>query len=194
MFKRIVTLVRGLMGCQSTDRSLYQVEQVLPNAKPLPVKSTQTSKVVRKPRQSAPQPSLKKQKAVSQTSADQKGQSKKQKPVQTAKQPSTLGKSTQTPVRQTPLLAFTQRKQKTGAVQSTLVARNSGKEKPTAQAVVTASQPQRIGSKSKTVAPQTHQAASTQQNPKQKPVESTKVVKKATKETTSVATPMARKR
>jgi hypothetical protein len=194
MFKRIVTLVRGLMGCQSTDRSLYQVEQVLPNAKPLPVKSTQTSKVVRKPRQSAPQPSLKKPKAVSQTSADQKGQSKKQKPVQTAKQPSTLGKPSQTLAPQTPLLAFTQRKQKTGAVQSTLVARNSGKEKPTAQAVVTVSQPQRIGSKSKTVAPQTHQAASTQQNPKQKPVESTKVVKKATKETTSVATPMARKR
>jgi hypothetical protein len=194
MFKRIVTLVRGLMGCQSTDRSLYQAEQVLPNAKPLPVKSTQTSKVVRKPRQSAPQPSLKKQKAVSQTLVVKEGQSKKQKPVQTAKQPSTLGKSTRTLAPQTPLLAFTQRKQKTGAVQSTLVARNFGKEKPTAQAVVTVSQPQRIGSKSKTVAPQTHQAASTQQNPKQKPVESTKVVKKATKETTSVATPMARKR
>jgi hypothetical protein len=46
MFKQIVTLVRGLMGCQSTDRSLLAVEQPSPNAKPLRVKSTQTSKSV----------------------------------------------------------------------------------------------------------------------------------------------------
>ena len=103
MFKRIVTLVRGLMGCQSTDRSLSMVEQPSPNAKPLPVKSTQQSrKAVRKPRQSAQQPSSKKQKAVSQTSAVKEGQSKKRKPVATAKQPSTRGKSTRTPALLTP--------------------------------------------------------------------------------------------
>ena len=106
MFKRIVTLVRGLMGCQSTDRSLSMEQQPLHNAKLSPVKSTQQSrKAVRKPRQSAQQPSLKKQKAVNQTLAVKEGQSKKRKPVATAKQPSTLGKSSRTPVRQPPQAA-----------------------------------------------------------------------------------------
>ena len=102
MFKRLVMLVRGLMGNQSTAHSMCQVEQPLDNAKPLPVKSTQTSKAVRKPRQPVAQPSLKKPKAVSQTSAEQEGQSKKRKPVATDKQPSTLGKCSRTPVRPTP--------------------------------------------------------------------------------------------
>jgi hypothetical protein len=105
MFTRLVTLVRGWVGCQSMDRSLLMVEQPLHNAKPSPVKSTQTSKAVRKPRQPVAQPSLKKQKAVSQTSAVKEGQSKKRKPVATVKQPSTLGKSSRTPVRQTPQAA-----------------------------------------------------------------------------------------
>jgi len=105
MFKRIVTLVRGLMGYQSTDHSMLMVEQALPNAKPLPVKSTQAPKVVRKPRQPAQQASLKKPKAVSQTLVAKEGQSKKRKPVQTVKQPSTRGKCSQTPVRQTPQAA-----------------------------------------------------------------------------------------
>jgi hypothetical protein len=102
MLMRLVTLVRGWVGCPSTDRSLSMVEQPLHNAKPLPVKSTQASKAVRKPRQPAQQPSSKKPKAVSQTSAEQKGQSKKRKPVATAKQPSTRGKSTRTPALLTP--------------------------------------------------------------------------------------------
>jgi len=131
----------------------------LANAKPLRVKSTQTSKAVRKPRQSAPQPLLKKPKAVSQTLAEQKGQSKKQKPVQTGKQPSTRGKSIQTPVRQTQSLASTQPKQKTEVAQSTLAVRKCGKGKQTAQAVVTDSHRQPTGSKSKTVAPPIRQAA-----------------------------------
>ena len=105
MFKRIVTLVRGWVGCQSTAHSLSAVEQPLHNAKPLPVKSTQVSKAVRKPRQPVAQPSLKKPKAASQTTAVKEGQSKKRKPVATDKQPSTLGKSTRTPVRQTPQAA-----------------------------------------------------------------------------------------
>ena len=106
MFTRLVTLVRGWVGCQSTAHSLLQEVQPSPNAKPLRVKSTQQSpKAVRKPRQPVAQASLKKPKAVSQTSAEQKGQSKKRKPVATAKQPSTLGKSSRTPVRQTPQLA-----------------------------------------------------------------------------------------
>jgi hypothetical protein len=102
MFTRLVTLVRGWVGCQSTVHSLSMVEQPSPNAKPSPVKSTQASKAVRKPRQPVAQPSLKKPKAVSQTSAAKEGQSKKRKPVATAKQPSTLGKLSRTPARQTP--------------------------------------------------------------------------------------------
>ena len=103
MLMRLVTLVRGWVGCLSTDRSLSQEAQPSVNAKPLPVKSTQQSpKAVRKPRQSAQQPSLKKPKAVSQTLAAKESQSKKLKPVATAKQPSTRGKSTRTPALLTP--------------------------------------------------------------------------------------------
>jgi hypothetical protein len=43
MFKRLVTLVRGLMGCQSTAPSTSQAEQPLPSAKRLRAKSTPTS-------------------------------------------------------------------------------------------------------------------------------------------------------
>jgi hypothetical protein len=42
MFKRLVTLVRGLMGCQSTAPSLSQAEQPSLSAKPLRAKSTRT--------------------------------------------------------------------------------------------------------------------------------------------------------
>jgi hypothetical protein len=49
MFLRIVTLVRGWVGCLSTDRSLLAEAQPSPNAKPLRVKSTQTSKSVQAP-------------------------------------------------------------------------------------------------------------------------------------------------
>jgi hypothetical protein len=75
MFKRIVTLVRGLMGCQSTDRSLLAVEQPSPNAKPLRVKSTQTSKAVQVPvkssrtRKASPAPQTK---AVKSSKAESK--------------------------------------------------------------------------------------------------------------------------
>ena len=113
MFKQIVTLVRGWAGSPFTAHFLSAVEQPSPNAKPLPVKSTQQSpKAVRKPRQPVAQPSLKKPKAVSQTSAEQKGQSKKRKPVATDKQPSTLGKCSRTPVRQTPQAAKSAPKRK----------------------------------------------------------------------------------
>ena len=96
MFKQLVTLVRGLMGFQPTVQSTQTVETACNSVNPLPVKSTQPCKAVRKPRQPARQPSLKKPKAVSQTTADQKGQSKKRKPVATDKQPSTPGKSSRT--------------------------------------------------------------------------------------------------
>ena len=118
MFKRLAMLVRGLMGCQSTDRSMSQVEQPLDNAKPLHAKSTQTSKAA-------------------------------------LKQP------------RKPSLAPTQRKPKPDSAPSTKAVRKSGKKKPTAQTVATASQRQPTGSKSKTVAPQTRQVA--KPAPKRKP-------------------------
>jgi hypothetical protein len=103
MLMRLVTLVRGWVGCPSTDRSLLTVEQPLHNAKHLRVKSTQASpKAVRKPRQPVAQVLSKKPKAVSQTLAAKESQSKKPKPVVTDKQPSTRGKSTRTPALLTP--------------------------------------------------------------------------------------------
>jgi hypothetical protein len=50
MFKRLATLVSGLMGRLFTNPSLSQVEQPSPSAKPLPAKSTRGSRLaVRKP-------------------------------------------------------------------------------------------------------------------------------------------------
>ena len=49
MFTRLVMLVRGWVGCQSTERSLLTVEQPSPNAKPLRAKPTRTSKVAQVP-------------------------------------------------------------------------------------------------------------------------------------------------
>ena len=49
MFKRLVTLVRGLMGCPSTAPSLSQEVQPSPSAKPLRAKSTRTSQDAQAP-------------------------------------------------------------------------------------------------------------------------------------------------
>jgi hypothetical protein len=55
MLKRLVMLVRGLMGRQSTAPSLSQVEQPSPSVKPLRVKSTPVSRqAVRKPASQKP--------------------------------------------------------------------------------------------------------------------------------------------
>ena len=82
MFKRLVMLVRGLMGCQSTAPSSLTVEQPLPNAKLLRAKSTQTSQdapAPLRPRKSSPAPTLRKQKqeaAQSTTAARKPGKKK----------------------------------------------------------------------------------------------------------------------
>ena len=49
MFKRLVTLVRGLMGCQSTAPSTSQEVQPSPSVKPLRARSTQTCQDVQVP-------------------------------------------------------------------------------------------------------------------------------------------------
>jgi hypothetical protein len=97
MLKRIVTLVHGTMVCQFTALFLLMAEQVLHNAKRLLVKSTQVFlQAVRKLLLSAIQPLLKRQKAVLQTLAEQKGQNKKQKLVTMEQLPNFLGNFSQT--------------------------------------------------------------------------------------------------
>jgi len=54
MFKRLVTLVRGLMGCQSMAPSTSQEVQPSPSAKPLRAKSTQASQDAQAPATSKP--------------------------------------------------------------------------------------------------------------------------------------------
>jgi hypothetical protein len=82
-------LVRGLMGSQSTAPSLSQEAQPLLSVKPLRASTILAFRQVAQAqprRQSlAPRRLLKETKAVSQTTAAQRGQSKKQKPAQTVK-------------------------------------------------------------------------------------------------------------
>jgi hypothetical protein len=67
MFKRLVMLVRGLMGNRSMAPSLLRAEQPSPNAKPLRVKSTPVSRpAVRSPAKKSPKP---KSSAVQKTKA-----------------------------------------------------------------------------------------------------------------------------
>ena len=98
MFKRIVTLVRGWVGCPSTDRSLLTVEQPLHNAKPLRVKSTRISPNVQVAVKAKPK---RKAKAVRQTT-----QVVLPKPVKKSA-PKTLGQigKSKTPVLLTPQVA-----------------------------------------------------------------------------------------
>jgi len=105
MFKRLVTLVRGWVGCQSTDRSLLMVEQPSPNAKPLLAKSTPISQnaqatVSQKPKRKAkvaqPTTAVKSPKAVKKSAPKTSGQTGKSK----------------TPVRQTPQVAKSALKRK----------------------------------------------------------------------------------
>ena len=99
MFLRIVTLVRGWVGCLSTDRSLLAEAQPSPNAKPLRVKSTQVSpKAVRNPVKQKPK---RKAKAVLLTTQVASPKAVKKSAPKTSGQ---TGKS-KTPVRQTPQLA-----------------------------------------------------------------------------------------
>jgi hypothetical protein len=83
MFKRLVMLVRGLMGCQSTAPSSLTVEQPSLSAKPLRAKRTQTSpQPVRNPRQPANKSPTRKLKAAQPTTAV-KSRKPASKPAQT---------------------------------------------------------------------------------------------------------------
>jgi hypothetical protein len=145
MFKRIVMLVRGLMGCQSTAPSSLTVEQPSPNAKPLHAKSTQASP------QAALNPAKLKPKRkprVAQPTTQAKSQKAEPKPAQTTR--GNLGRLSKTPAPQTQSPASTKRKLKQGVAPSTTVVAKPGKKRPTARQVAMVSQSKPTGSKSKT--------------------------------------------
>jgi hypothetical protein len=80
MFKRLVMLVRGLMGRQSTAPSSLTVEQPSPSAKPLRAKRTQASpKAVRQPASK----SAKRKPKVAQPTLPAKSRKPASKPAQT---------------------------------------------------------------------------------------------------------------
>jgi hypothetical protein len=108
MFKRVVMLVRGLMGCQSTDRSMSAEVQPSPSAKRSRAKSTPTSQAVptpRRPRKSSPAPTQRKpkQEAAPSTSAAPKLGKKKPTARQVAmvSQSKPTGSKSATPARKT---------------------------------------------------------------------------------------------
>jgi hypothetical protein len=147
MFKRVVMLVRGLMGCRSTAPSSLTAEQASPSAKRSRAKSTQASPPVAQ----APvklKPKLK-SKAVQPTS-QAKSRKAAPKPVQTIT--GNRGQSSKTTAPQTQSPASTKRKLKQEAAPSTSAVRKPGKKRPTARQVAMVSQSKPTGSKSKTPA------------------------------------------
>jgi hypothetical protein len=153
MFKRLVTLVRGLMGCQSMAPSSLTVEQLSPSVKRSRAKSTQASQDAQAPAK----PKTKRKSKVAPSTTQVKSQKAEQKPAQTTN--GSPGRLSKTLVPQTQSPAPTQRKQKTEAAPSTTAARKPGKKKPTARQVAMVSQSKPTGSKSVTPASKTRQHA-----------------------------------
>ena len=153
MFKRVVMLVRGLMGCQSTAPSSLTVEQPSPSAKRLRAKSTLTSPDAQAPVKLKTKPKSK----VAQSTTPVKSRKAAPKPAQTTR--GNLGRLSKTPALQTQSPASTQRKSKQEAAPSTTVVAKPGKKRPTARQVAMVSQSKPTGSKSKTPASKTRQHA-----------------------------------
>jgi hypothetical protein len=109
MFKRIVMLVRGLMGCRSTAPSSLMAEQPSPSVKRSRAKSTQASPQVApkqtRPRKSSPAPTQRKpkQEAAPLTSVAAKRGSKKPTAQQaaTVSQSKAAGSKSKTPASKT---------------------------------------------------------------------------------------------
>jgi len=146
MFKRLVTLVRGLMGCQSTAPSLSQEVQPSPSVKRSRAKSTPTCQDVQVPVKLKTKPKSK----VAQPTSQAKSRKAAPKPAQTTR--GNLGQLSKTPVLPTQSPASTKRKLKQEAAPSTTAVRKPGKKKPTARQVAMVSQSKPTGSKSKTPA------------------------------------------
>jgi len=94
MFKRLVTLVRGLMGCQSTAPCTSQEVQPSPSAKRSRAKSTQTCQDVQAPAKSKP----KRKSKAAQVVSTEPSRKAAQKPAQTTN--GNLGLLLKTPVSQ----------------------------------------------------------------------------------------------
>jgi hypothetical protein len=92
MFKRLVTLVRGLMGCQSMAPSSLTAEQPSPSAKRSRAKSTQACQNAQAPAKLKPK---RKSKAVQSTTVV-KSRKPAPKPAQTT--PGSRGRPRKTPV------------------------------------------------------------------------------------------------
>jgi hypothetical protein len=146
MFKRLVMLVRGLMGCQSTAPSSLTVEQPSPSVKRSRAKSTPASLDAQAPAKLKPKRKLK----VAQPTSQAKSRKAEPKPAQTTR--GSRGQLPKTPAPQTQSLAPTKRKSKQEAAPSTTAARKPGKKKPTVRQVAMVSQYKTTGSKSKTPA------------------------------------------
>jgi hypothetical protein len=146
MFKRLVMLVRGLMGCQSTAPSSLTVEQPSPSVKRLRAKSTQTCQDVQAPAKLK----TKRKPKVAQPTSAVKSPKAEPKPAQTTS--GNRGRPRKTPVLLTQSPAPTKRKLKQEAVPSTTAVRKPGKKKPTVRQVAMVSQSKPTGSKSKTPA------------------------------------------
>jgi hypothetical protein len=150
MFKRLVMLVRGLMGSPSTAPSSLTAEQPSPSAKRSRAKSTQASPpTARKPRQPA-KPKSKPKASAAQPTTQAASRKRTQKTAQAVLGQG--GSQLATPALPIQSPAPTKRKPKTAAAPSTLVARKLGKKKPTARQVAMVSQSKPTGSKSKTAA------------------------------------------
>ena len=146
MFKRLVTLVRGLMGCQSTAPSLSQEVQPSLSVKRSRAKSTPTSQDAQAPAKLKTKPKSK----VAQSTSQAKSRKAVPKPAQTTR--GNLGQLSKTPVPPTQSPAPIKRKLKQEAAPSTTAAPKLGKKKPTVRQVAMVSQSKPTGSKSKTPA------------------------------------------
>jgi len=154
MFKLLAMQVRGLMERLFMGRSLSMEQQLLLNAKPLRVNTTQGSQPVAQAH--AKLKPKRKPKAVQPTIVV-KSRKAEPKPAQTTR--GNLGQPSKTLAPQTQSPAPTQRKQKQEAAPLTTAARKPGKKKPTARQVAMVSQSKPTGSKSKTAASKTSQHA-----------------------------------
>jgi hypothetical protein len=146
MFKRLVTLVRGLMGCQSTAPSSLTVEQPSPSAKRSRAKSTPTSLDAQAPVKLK----TKRKSKAAQPTSQVKSRKAEPKPVQTTH--GSRGRPRKTPVPLTQSPAHTKHKSKQEAAPSTTAAAKLGKKRPTARQVAMVNQSKPTGSKSKTPA------------------------------------------
>jgi len=184
MFKRLVMLVRGLMGSQSTAPSSSQEVQPSPSAKPLRAKSTPTS-----PDAQAPAKLKTKRKSkVAQPTTPVKSRKAAQKPAQ-----ETLGNRGQlskTPASQIRLPVKPAVKAKAARVPSIKAALLSQLERVPAL-TLTEAQSGDLG-QAKATARKTRQPASQAPTPKRKAAASTSAVKKATRSKTPVQTRTAR--